>query len=152
MYAMRLIVGSVIATATFFAGTTPANAFLAPTKPGHHLDSLHKAAHELKHAHGEVGKNGGKAAHHVSAAIGHIEHAIQLHKSALTQNRTGLNGALASAAHHHHHSQLHEALHAAKEAEKHIAAGNATHAAHEIARAHHHVELAMHSHHHLIGK
>jgi len=124
-----------------------------PSKHTHHLDSLHKAAHELKHAHTAAsGKNVGKANQHVSAAIVHIEEAIQHHKTHhLNQNRPGLTGTIATAAHHHHHNQLHEALHAAKAAQKQLAAGNTAQAEHDISKAHHHIELAIHSHHALIG-
>jgi hypothetical protein len=156
MLTSRLIPASILATGLFFAVSAPANGFLAFAKPkaGHHLDHLHKAAHELKHAHAAVnGKNGGKASQHITAAIGHIEAAIELHKKHhLEQNRTGVTGAIVTAAHHHHHNQLHEALHAAQAAEKHLAAGNGAKASEEINKSHHHVELAMHSHQALIGK
>jgi hypothetical protein len=159
MFASRFVPGSLLIPAVLFALVNPSMALLpsananAPAKNVHHLDSLHKAAHELKHAHTAVnGKNGGKASQHVAAAIGHIEEAIQHHKANhLNQTRTGLSGAIVTTAHHHHHNQLHEALHAAKAAEKQLAAGNTTQAAHDISKAHHHVELAIHSHHTLIG-
>jgi hypothetical protein len=158
MFLSRLLSGSVFASILLFSLSSPASGSLAiaeaaAAKKGHHLGELEKAAHELKHAHSEVtGKNVGKASEHVTAAIGHIEKAIELHKHHLNQTRTGVTGTITSAAHHHHHHHLHEALHAAKEAEKHIASGKTAEAAKELSKAHEHVELAMHSHKALIGK
>ncbi len=161
MIMSRFMPGFAASAAICFAIAAPTNSLQAAlkansAKSGHHLDHLHQAAHELKHAHaavsGKGGKTGANAGKHVSAAIGRIEAAIQHHKKHLQQSRTGVTGAIATVAHHHHHSQLHEALHAAKAAEKHIESGNTKKAASEISNAHHHVELAMHSHHNLIGK
>ncbi len=98
MFASRFVPGSLLIAAVLFAFANPSLALLpgananAPAKKAHHLDSLHKAAHELKHAHTAAnGKNGGKAGQHVAAAIGHIEEAIQHHKTNhLNQTRTGL--------------------------------------------------------------
>lgn len=159
MFAPRFIPGALITAAALFAVVTPTPTLLplanakSVTKKGHHLDSLHAAAHELKHAHSATsGKNGGTAASHVSAAIGHIEKAIESHKTNhLNQTRSGLSGLATTAAHHHHHNQLQEALHAAKSAQKHLTDGNIAKAKEEITKAHHHVELAIHQHHSLIG-
>jgi hypothetical protein len=152
----RSFLGVAFLAASILTTSTPANSLLAASNAKvsktNHLDHLHKAALELKHAHSATGKNGGKAAQHVATAIGHIEAAIQHHKTLLNQNRSGVSGAIATAAHHKHHSHLQEALHAAKAAEKQIASGNASRAAADISKAHHHVELAMHSHNALIGK
>jgi hypothetical protein len=164
MLPSRLVCASLLALALSFTISNSASALSpkvnAVTKKSGHLDNLHMAAHELKHAHAAVngngngkGKKGGNPVQHVSAAIGHIEQAIQLHKANnLNQNRPGLAGSALTAAHHHHHSQLQEALHAAKEAEKHLAAGNAALASKEIEKAHHHVELAIEHHRALTGK
>jgi hypothetical protein len=155
MSVSRFIAGVAASAVIFFGASTPSSAVanVKAAKPGVHTDHLHKAAHELKSAHGAVnGKNGGQAGQHVSNAIAHIEAAIQHHKTHLNQTRTGLAGTIATAAHHHHHSQLHEALNAAKAAQKQIASGNPVKAAADITKAHHHVELAMRSHHALIAK
>jgi hypothetical protein len=154
MFAPRFIVSALISAPLLFTVTNASTVFLPAAnakivaKPAHQ-DSLHLAAHELKHAHAAVtGKNSGKAGQHVSAAIGHIEHAIHSHKTnQLNQNRTGVTGAIATAAHHQHHNQLHEALHAAKAAEKQLASGNTAQAASDITKAHHHVEKAIQQQH-----
>jgi hypothetical protein len=156
MLAMRLVATALL-SASFLLYGNPFGSTLAraeAAKAKNQLDHLHNAAHELTHAHtAATGNNGGKAHQHVTAAIGHIEAAIHHHKTKhLNQTRTGVTGALATAAHHHHHNQLHEALHAAKAAQKQLAEGNAAKASHDISKAHHHIELAIHSHHALIGK
>jgi gas vesicle protein len=101
-------------------------------------DSLHSAATELGHAHAVVnGKKTGNAADHLKSAVGHIEHAIKEHA------KLNPNGETATAAHKKHHDLLHQALHASKEAEKHLSAGNTAAAKKEIAHAHHHIEEAI---------
>jgi hypothetical protein len=145
MFSTPLLTTSLAAAAALFA-VGPANAILAPAR-AKAQDHLHLAAHELKHARTALGGKEGNAQQHLSQAIGHIEQAIHHHKTTvLAQPRTGLSGALVTAAHHHHHGQLHEALHAAKEAQKHLAAGKVHEARKEAERAHHHVELAIHHH------
>ena len=160
MFISRFACGLVLLSSGLFASASPAVVLLpknnAAVKKAGHLDSLHMAARELKHAHNAVNgnvKKGGNAGQHLTTAIGHIENAIQTHKAnTANQARPGLAGAVAAAAHQHHHNQLHEALHAAKEAEKHLATGNVALASVEIGKAHHHVEQAIKHHEAFIGK
>jgi hypothetical protein len=149
MLISRLIFSCVAATLAVGVSGQSGQAFLAAgtNKHNQHTDLLHKAAHELKEANSAIGKNG-NASHHLATAIHHLEHAIHHHKTNLApQSTTGLGGSLVAAAHHKHHTHLQEALHAAKTAEKHLGAGKTAHASTEITKAHHHVELAMSTHH-----
>jgi len=150
MFASRFIFGSLASAVCLFMIESSSQAFLANAvgKQNPHLESLHKAAQELKHATAAVnGKNGGNAGQHVTAAIGHIEKAIEHHKkSQAEQNNSGIGGLVQKTANQKHHSHLHEALSAAKAAEKHLSGNNAGQAGKEIAKAHHHVEEAIKSH------
>ena len=92
MIALRFMPGFAACAAICFAIAAPTNSLQAAlkansAKTGHHLDHLHQASHELKHAHsavsGKCGQNGANAGKHVSAAIGHIEAAIQRHGRSL---------------------------------------------------------------------
>ena len=149
MFALRIIFASLASATLVFLMPNPGQAFLANVvgKKGH-LDHLHKAAQELKHATSAVnGKNGGDAGQHVATAIGHIEKAIEHHKkSQAEQNNSGLGGLVQNARHQKHHNHLHEALTSAKAAEKHLSSNNTAQAGKEIAKAHHHVEEAIKSH------
>jgi hypothetical protein len=149
MFSTRILFGCALATVLTTSTTSPARIL----GRDHHLHYLHQALHELGAAHGEIKANhASRAHHHISAAIHHLDEAIGHHKKHhLSQQRTGLSGAITTAAHHHHHGILQRALAECHKAERQLKTGQVGKAAHDVTEAEKHVQAAIRSHHHLIG-
>jgi hypothetical protein len=117
---------------------------------------LEEASFELRSAYATLAKineNGANPKHSIEKAVHHIETAMNHHQSnQMSQSRSGVSGAISSAAHQRHHSDLGEALHEAKSAHKQLSMGNIEHATEEVARAHRHLEHALNGHQALTGR
>lgn len=122
--------------------------------PHHHLHHLQQAAQDLKAAEAAAAAgNAARTSQLLTAAHGQIEQAISHHRQHhLTAPRSGLGGLVQTARHHRHHGHLHAALAAIKAAHKQVAAGNTTGTVKDIEKAEHQVQLAIASHHRLIGR
>ena len=124
---------------------------------GHDLLRATSGQQALKHlqsAHHHAKGNSGSATGQLNAAIQQLELARSHHlaQTKQTQMNGGLAGGLTKAAHHHHHSHITQAIHDAKAAEKQVSAGHHQKALHDIGKAQHQTQLAIASHHHLIGR
>lgn len=122
--------------------------------PHHHLQHLQQAAQDLKAAEATAAAgNAARTSQLLTAARGQIEQAISHHRQHhLTVQRSGLGGLIQTARHHRHHGHLQSALSAIKAAHKQVAAGNPTRTVKDIEKAGHHVQMAIASHHRLIGR
>jgi hypothetical protein len=120
------------------------------------LEMLEEASFELRSAYATLAKineNGANPKHSIEKAIHHIESAMEHHQSnQMNQNRSGVSGAISTAAHHKHHNDLAEALHEARSAHKHLGTGHVTEATEAVAHAHRHLERAISGHQALMGR
>ena len=127
---------------------------VAHRHPQPHLHHLQQAARDLKAAEAAAAaRNAARTAQLLAAARGQIEQAVSHHRRHhLSVRRSGLGGLVLTARHHQHHGHLHAALAAIGAAHKQVAAGNPTGTVKDIETAGRHVQLAIASHHRLIGR
>jgi hypothetical protein len=138
----RFIAGS--AAALLIAAPAPSLPLRLGFPHHHHHHHLLQADRDLQVASAEVNAGQLKPAHHAAAAaVNQIEMAIGKHHHYLTIKRFGLSGVLRTAAHHHHHGHLHNAIAAARAAEKQIKAGNRAQANADLGIAHGHLVMAV---------
>lgn len=126
----------------------------AHRNPHHHLQHLQQAAQDLKAAEATAAAgNAARTSQLLTAAHSQVEQAVSHHRQHhLTVRRSGLGGLIQTARHHQHHGHLRAALAAIKAAHKQVATGNPTRTVKDIEKAGHHVQMAIASHHRLIGK
>jgi len=144
----------LLATPTAGAAAKPRSVTHRTQPHHHHLTHLQQALKHLQSAHHHAKGNSGSATGQLNAAIQQLELARSHHlaQTKQTQMNGGLAGGLTKAAHHHHHSHITQAIHDAKAAEKQVSAGHHQKALHDIGKAQHQTQLAIASHHHLIGR